>query len=108
MEDFKFGVTAEQIAKWKADHGDIYLVSATTESGHEQGCYLRKPDRVTRAAVYSAISESKVAAGEIVIANCYLGGDPVDMLKQDAEVYDTLCLQAQETVRFLVGTTKKL
>ncbi|MCL2291227.1 MAG: hypothetical protein FWC34_11105 [Bacteroidetes bacterium] len=63
-------VSAEQIAMWKNMYRDVYEVIAT-----DKVCYLKRPDRKTLKAVDAIGETDGDKANEILLANCWLGGD---------------------------------
>ncbi len=65
----------EQIAKWKAEHKEIFAV---TVDGHV--CYLRKPDRAVMAYATTALKEGPYQYAEALFDNCKIGG---------SEIFDT-------------------
>ena len=69
-KELKGTATPEQIAMWKNMHGEIF--AATVE---ESTCYLKKPDRNTLKAVSSVGANDNIRAVEILLENCWLGGD---------------------------------
>lgn len=71
--------TAEQIEKWKKEHGDIFKV----EVGGSV-CYLKKPDRKTMSLV-ATLQNTPVRANEAMLQNCWLGGD--ESIKTDDEMF---------------------
>lgn len=63
-------VTAQQIEKWKAQYGRIYTYTADGKVG-----YLRAPDRRIIASAAVLAGPDNLKQKEMVIANCWLGGD---------------------------------
>lgn len=80
--------TPEQIAMWKKQHIDVFEVVS-----RDKVCYLKRPDRNTLRAV-DAVSESDYLRGdEVVIENCWLGGDP------EIKTNDVYFLEAIQTLK---------
>jgi len=64
-------VSDEQIAMWRKQYRDVFEVIAG-----DKVCYLKRPDRDTLSAA-SVIGETDpMKYNEIVLANCWLDGDP--------------------------------
>jgi len=61
----------EQIAIWKKQHRDVFKVTATGKVG-----YLKRPDRNTLKAVGVIADHDGMKANDIILENCWLGGDP--------------------------------
>jgi hypothetical protein len=83
------GVTQDQINGWKAEHGDIYRISIPRDGeGEPYTCYLKKPDRKTIAVVSPLVNTNPVKGNEVLLQNCWLGGD------RDIQTNDDLFLSA--------------
>jgi phage gp16-like protein len=63
--------TPEQIAIWKKMHRDVFVVIATDKVG-----YLKRPDRKTLQAAEAIGETDALQYNEVVLENCWLGGDP--------------------------------
>lgn len=63
-------VTLEQIAIWKNQYRDVFEVIAS-----DKVCYLKRPDRNTLKAADAVGANDADRANEIVLENCWLGGD---------------------------------
>lgn len=64
-------VTKTQIEAWKKQHGDILHIPFS--DGKE--CYLKQPDRRVLGLAYSKGAKDPLAVAEVILANCWLGGD---------------------------------
>lgn len=62
--------TPEQIADWKAKHGDVWKISVEDKSA-----YLKSPDRKTLGYASSVGASDPMKFNEILLKNCWLGGD---------------------------------
>jgi len=62
-------VSDEQIAMWRNEYRDVFKVIAT-----DKVCYLKRPSRLTLKAV-DAIEDGD-HSNEVLLENCWLGGDP--------------------------------
>lgn len=71
-------VTKEQIEAWRKQHGEVY------EMNFEDGksCYLSRPSRKIVGLILAKSAANPLAGAEVVLANCWLGGD--DVIKEDA------------------------
>lgn len=79
MSKIEGTATAEQIEKWKKDHGDIFKIEVDNSV-----CYLKKPDRKTMAYVAS-LGNQPIRANEALLNQCWLGGD--ETIKTDDEKF---------------------
>ena len=78
INESKNTATPEQINKWKAEHGDIFVVEC-----EDKLCYLKKPTRGVLSAASTIGATDPFGYNEIVIKNCWLGGD-LEMQTNDA------------------------
>ncbi len=72
------GVSQEQFQKWKNVHGDVHEIIAgkkNDKTGKTYHAYLKNPDRKTMSAAMSFVSKDPVKMNEILLENCWLGGD---------------------------------
>lgn len=73
--------TPEQLEDWKAKYKAVHILTVENFVG-----YLRNIDRRTLSAAMNKISRSDiVGAAEIILENCWLGGD--DEIKKDDDVF---------------------
>lgn len=92
------GVTPEQIAAWKAQHGRVTEIEVTDpDFGETHVGWFRRPDMKTMQAFSATAKTNEVKAAEIIFDNCWLGGSP--MMKTDA-VYK---LQANGELQNIFG-----
>lgn len=70
-------VTPEQIADWKRKYGEVYVATAEGRTA-----YLRRPDRKIISAAAVLGGSDNLKQKEILIRNCWLGGDE-EMLAED-------------------------
>lgn len=90
------GVTAENIAAWKAAHGRISEVEVKDEDFDEVHVgYFRRPDMKTMQAFSATAKTNEVKAAEVLFDNCWLGGS--GMLKTDA-IYKMEAMNAMQGV----------
>ncbi len=97
----KYAPTDEQIAKWKKQHGDIFVYEAD-----DLACYLKRPSRqvVELASMNGADRPFKFA--EVIIANCWLGGN--EELRSEDKYFMGLSQKISELVEITTGEIKKL
>lgn len=68
------GVSRSQVDAWKKTHGKVFQI---TVQGDDRiyGCYLHKPDRTAIQASSALASSDPLKSNEILMQNCWLGGD---------------------------------
>jgi hypothetical protein len=93
--------TEEQIAAWKSRHKDVFRVQVD-----DSVCYLKKPDRTTIKAITSIGSNDPIHGSEILLANCWLGGD--ETIKTDDEKFFGVSQQLTEIIQVKQAELKKL
>ena len=92
--------TAEQIAYWKKQHGDIFKVVVG-----DSVCYLKKPDRKTMSYV-ATLGNNPVRANEALLQNCWLGGD--ESIKTDDDKFFGVSAKLSEIVEIKDAEITKL
>lgn len=98
VREINGGVSAEQIAVWKSQHGRIVEVCITDEESAECHVgYFHRPDMKTMQAVNATSKTNEVKASEVMFDNCWLGGSP--MLQSDA----ILKMEAMATLGSMFG-----
>ena len=97
----KYTPTDKQIENWKQKHGEVFSYESD-----ELACYLKRPDRKTIAAAAAVGSTDPVKYAEIMIANCWLGGN--EALKTEDRYFFGLQQQLTALVEIKTGTLKKL
>lgn len=93
--------TAAEIAVWKREHGDVYQVTVGGSA-----CYLKKPDRTTLKMVAAVGGSDPVRANEVLLENCWLGGD--ESVKTDDEKFFGVSAKLAELVTVKEAELKKL
>ena len=71
-------VTPQQIEEWKKAHGQVHEFEADGKI-----CYLKKPTRDVIRAANTAAGDDTIKWNEIVIRNCWLGGDECFQTEDD-------------------------
>lgn len=98
----EFGkATNEQIAQWKAMHGDVYEVSVEGHYG-----YLKKPDRNTLSYATSMGQSDPMKFNELVLRNCWLDGSGV--LQDKDEYFFAVVAQLNVLIEVKDAEIKKL
>ena len=72
--------TKEQIAEWKAKHGDVFRIKVD-----EKTCYLKKPGRKALGYATVAGKDNPMKFNETLLNECWLGGD--DEIKTNDELF---------------------
>lgn len=99
--ELKGQATAAEIAVWKREHGDVYQVTVGGSA-----CYLKKPDRTTLKMVAAVGGSDPVRANEVLLENCWLGGD--ESVKTDDEKFFGVSAKLAELVTVKEAELKKL
>lgn len=79
-KEFIGQATAEQIAAWKEEHGEVFAIKV---EGHV--CYLKKPSRkaISYASVAGKVDPLKF--NETLLRECWLGGS--DAIRKDDDLF---------------------
>lgn len=93
--------TPEQIAMWKAQHGDVYEISVENHFG-----YLKKPDRKVVSYASTVGQTDPMKFNELVIQNCWIAGS--DELKTRDEYFYGVAAQLSILVEVKAAEIKKL
>ena len=93
--------TKEQIQAWKAKHKEVFQITVG-----DSVCYLHKPDRVTMKAIASVGNSDPIRANEVLLANCWLGGD--ESIKTDDAKFFGVSSQLAKIVEIKEAELKKL
>lgn len=72
----------EQIERWKREHGTVFRYTATREGSEPKVGYFKKISPQTMDAYESLLKRSKLMADDVIIENCWLGGDE-EVVKND-------------------------
>ena len=91
----------EQIATWKNLHRDVFRVKAGNKVG-----YLKRPDRTTLKAANTIAESDGMRSNEILLENCWLGGDPE--IKTNDNYFLEVVPVLEEIVDFGRAEIKKL
>jgi len=94
-------VTKAQIEIWKKKHGEIFELIVGNKTG-----FLHKPDRNTLRLAFSKAATDPMGMAEVVLANCWLGGD--EEIKTDDSYFVGAMSQVQELIEVKEASLKKL
>jgi hypothetical protein len=93
--------TPEQMEAWKNLHGDVFEITAA-----DKVAYLKRPDRKTMSAVSAIAETDPMRCNEIILENCWLGGD--EEIKTNDRYFLMAISQLDVLANFGVATIKKL
>ena len=104
------GITEAQVSAWKKEHNieKVYPIKVPTQDGdnpHTVTGYFKKPDLLTLSAVASA-RDDMARAGNIMIENCFLGGDPE--IKNNEEVKMAVIVELGQLFKVRKATVGEL
>lgn len=99
-KELKGKATAEKIAEWKKQYGEVYAVSVD-----ESVCYLHKPNRNILSAV-STLANDPIRSAEFLLNNCWLGGD--EDIKTNDDLFLGVASQLGEIVKVKTAQLVKL
>ena len=94
-------VTKAQIEIWKKKHGEIFELTVG-----DKKAYLHKPDRNTLRLAFSKAATDPMGMTEVVLTNCWLGGD--NEVKDDNSYFVGAMSQVQELIEVKEASLKKL
>jgi len=83
--------TKEQIADFKAKHGEIFKIKVDGKS-----CLLRKPNRKELGYASVAGKENPLKFNEVILNSCWLAGD------EEIRTNDTLFLSASAKIAEII------
>lgn len=78
--------TPEKIAEWKKEHGDLYKLLVNVEGSKQPLIGItKKPGKTVLAAAMVYLQSDPLKAGDVMRANCLLGGD-AELLSTDENI----------------------
>lgn len=100
--------TENQIKAWKNKHKNVYEVEVPMEDGGSEMAYgyFKKPDLDIIGLSTKYAETAPVKAGEIMIDNCWIGGDKI--IKEDSEMKLGAMAQLKGIFKARVAKLKKL
>jgi hypothetical protein len=107
-----FEATPAQIASWKKEHGAdqiLKLVIIPTDDKNELPpavAYCRKPTIVELILAEQTGQNSIIQEGEILLNNCWLGGD--EIVRTHTAYKLQACLKAHSLTERMVSTLEKI
>ena len=99
--------TAEQIAKWKQEHTDVFELTAAhpgTEEEHKG--YVRRPKRAELSYATKVGQSNPLGFNDAILNACWLGGSE-EIRKNDA-MFMGVSGQLDEIVQIAQASIKKL
>jgi hypothetical protein len=99
------GVTAQDVARWKAKYRKVYEIGVTDEADRFVG-YFRRPDQQTMEAVNKLSKTDEIKGGIALFDNCWLGGDAT--MKDDFVVKMSAMEQLTRVFNSCVAELKNL
>lgn len=94
-------VTDEQIAEWKKKHGDVFKIEVDGKVA-----FVKSPDRKTLSYAGSVGTKDPIKFNEIVLNNCWLGGD--EEIKTDDSLFLGVGQVLGEIIKVKEATIAKL
>lgn len=99
------GVTEEQIARWKAQHGKVVRIDVT-DGDDLHVCYFHRPTLQTMSAVTKVSKSDEVRGMEALYDNCLLGGSKA--VRTDAILFMAAAAQLGKMLTSSLGSLKNL
>ena len=100
----------EQLADWRKKHRAVYEINVDSDDKTLVG-YIKRPDRYVKDEVFGLANDNRViAAGEVILRNCWLGGAEVlaDASDEYNDLFDAACLASFEAISIPDASAKKL
>jgi hypothetical protein len=101
----------QQLAKWRQTARGVYEIEVKDGEGNTYVGYIKRPDRYVKDEVFGLANESRlIAAGEVIMRNCWLGGAEVlaDSADEYNDLFDAACMAAFEAISMPDASAKKL
>jgi hypothetical protein len=97
----KVTVTPEQIEEWKKQHKDIFKITVDGRT-----CYLKKPSRKALGYASVAGKENPLKFNEVILNNCWLGGD--EEIKTDDSLFMSVSAKLTALIEIKDAELEKL
>ena len=91
--------TKEQVAEWKAKHGDIFEITVDGKS-----CILHKPTRQNLS--YASVVKDPIKMSETLLKQLWVDGDK-EILEQD-DLFMAVVNKMEEVIKVKEAEIKKL
>jgi len=91
--------TKEQVAEWKAKHGDIFEITVDGKS-----CILHKPTRQNLS--YASVVKDPIKMSETLLKQLWVDGDK-EILEQD-DLFMAVVNKMEEVIKVKEAEVKKL
>lgn len=107
-----FEATPAQIASWKKEHGEDQILKLVIIPVEKEGqlspavAYCRKPTIVELILAEQTGQNSIIQEGEILLNNCWLGGD--EIIKTHTAYKLQACLKAHSLTDRMVSSLEKI
>jgi hypothetical protein len=96
-----YTATKEQIADWKAEHGDIFRITV-----EDKACYLKKPNRKVLGFASTAGKDNPLKFNEVVLNNGWLAGD--EEIKTNDDLFLSIGKKLQDMIEVKEAELEKL
>lgn len=94
-------VSKEQIAEWKAKHGDIFRITVG-----DKVCYLKKPSRKALGYAAMAGKDNPLRYNEAILNDCWLDGD--EDIKTNDDLFLSISPKLAELIELKEAELEKL
>lgn len=102
----KSEVTPEVIQGWKQKYSDVFQLSVEDSNGNVKVGFFRKPSRQVLGNATKHLQASPMKYQEILLNNCFLGGDP-EILTDD-DCFLAVGVKFEEVIAIKDADLKKL
>jgi hypothetical protein len=96
-----YKATKEQIAEWKAKHGDVFCIKVV-----DKACYLKKPSRKALGYASVAGKENPLKFNEVLLRDCWLAGD--EELETNDDLFLSVSAKLSELIELKEAELEKL
>lgn len=100
------GVTQQQVDAWKKEFGRVRAYTVKRTKNEAFTCYLKTPDRKCMGAALQAQKSDPIKAKEIILTNCWLGGN--DQIKTDDDLFISVAAQLDDLIEIKEVEVKEL
>ncbi|MCD8072515.1 MAG: hypothetical protein LUE10_04970 [Alistipes sp.] len=99
--------TAEQIATWKRQYGEVYAVKATpADGGDRHVCYVKVPGRKALGAASEAGRNNPIRFSEIILRQCWIAGS--EEIRDRDDLFLSVSARIAELIRVGEAQLEKL